>query len=687
MKADQEKYSAIASEVQQLTTKLETVSNRIRSEELNVERLKSELETAEKSVTVCTEHRDSYQAYSQADRTLQELNQSRNQQEKLLRDRQKLTESLGAHQAKLAVLTQKGERRSQIGADLKRFEPLTQQQTDLEQSQKQLHEQLQVFQSWKQTIQRDERRLALLQQSQKQLGAEIERLEGLGASVKQIPQLEEQQQRYQQQLSRIEAATQFEADLRQILSQAQKRSSIHTHHLQAATATLKELQQATPVWQPQIEAVLATIANGSKLNQHLVRDLQGILDDLSEQLLADRLRQHLQDTQDQLRTVRDQESQYRGLEAKFDQEEKLDAEVLELRSLIAEHQSQLAAEPGLREQLAHLAGQLAALDQPRERSRILEQELKQLLKVDTELSQVQSVLKHGQDAMATIDEGLRAFENLAEQIREQQNLCDRYKADHQTYLEHQKSANSFKDRKTQLDAAIVHLTQIQDQLRELTNQKARLDETYDPNQVKQINAEYEEANRQKISLSTTLPLEAKRLQECEVRLSRLQVVQQKRTEAQSQLKQKQKTERFIKFARRSYKEAAPRITERYVQSISYEADRLFRELLNRPNVALQWTRDYEITVQEGEHSRRFINLSGGEQMCAALAVRLALLKVLADIDIAFFDEPTTNMDRPRRESLAEAIGNIKSFRQLFVISHDDTFEQITENVILVERES
>lgn len=73
-------------------------------------------------------------------------------------------------------------------------------------------------------------------------------------------------------------------------------------------------------------------------------------------------------------------------------------------------------------------------------------------------------------------------------------------------------------------------------------------------------------------------------------------------------------------------------------------------------------------------------------MCAALAVRLALLKVLADIDVAFFDEPTTNMDRPRRQGLAEAIARIKSFQQLFVISHDDTFEQVTETVITVERE-
>ena len=141
----------------------------------------------------------------------------------------------------------------------------------------------------------------------------------------------------------------------------------------------------------------------------------------------------------------------------------------------------------------------------------------------------------------------------------------------------------------------------------------------------------------------------------------------------------------MNYARKVYKAAGPKITERYVHNISREADRLFRELLGRANVALTWSADYEITVQEGAHTRRFINLSGGEQMCAALAVRLALLKILADIDVAFFDEPTTNMDQPRRASLAEAIARIKSFKQLFVISHDDTFEQVTETVITVER--
>ena len=68
-------------------------------------------------------------------------------------------------------------------------------------------------------------------------------------------------------------------------------------------------------------------------------------------------------------------------------------------------------------------------------------------------------------------------------------------------------------------------------------------------------------------------------------------------------------------------------------------------------------------------------------MAAALSVRLALLKQLTDIRIAFFDEPTTNMDAERRENFAQQIGRIAHFDQLFVISHDDTFDSYVDNVI------
>ena len=134
------------------------------------------------------------------------------------------------------------------------------------------------------------------------------------------------------------------------------------------------------------------------------------------------------------------------------------------------------------------------------------------------------------------------------------------------------------------------------------------------------------------------------------------------------------------------RQAGPLVTESYLYNISIEANQLFREITGEGGRALRWTKDYEIVVEEGGHDRSFINLSGGEQMVAALSVRLALLKQLSDIRVAFFDEPTVNMDAERRERLAQQIGQVRDFDQLFVISHDDTFEQTVDHVLPVARE-
>ena len=141
------------------------------------------------------------------------------------------------------------------------------------------------------------------------------------------------------------------------------------------------------------------------------------------------------------------------------------------------------------------------------------------------------------------------------------------------------------------------------------------------------------------------------------------------------------------FIRDTLRKAGPLVTESYLYNISIDANQLFREITGEGGRALRWSKDYDILLEEGGHERPFASLSGGEQMVAALSVRLALLKQLSDIRVAFFDEPTVNMDAERRERLAQQIGQVRDFEQLFVISHDDTFEQTVDHVVPVTREA
>jgi DNA repair protein SbcC/Rad50 len=156
-------------------------------------------------------------------------------------------------------------------------------------------------------------------------------------------------------------------------------------------------------------------------------------------------------------------------------------------------------------------------------------------------------------------------------------------------------------------------------------------------------------------------------------------------EARAELATLEELERMLQQFRETIKEAGPNILKAVLHAISTEANRIFGEILGDRSSALSWEQDYEIVLRRDGRERSFAQLSGGEQMSAALAVRLALLRGLSRLDMAFFDEPTQNMDGERRGNLAEQIRRVRGFEQLVVISHDDTFEQGLDSVIHLDK--
>ncbi|MFN3331808.1 MAG: hypothetical protein ACK47M_04775, partial [Caldilinea sp.] len=144
-------------------------------------------------------------------------------------------------------------------------------------------------------------------------------------------------------------------------------------------------------------------------------------------------------------------------------------------------------------------------------------------------------------------------------------------------------------------------------------------------------------------------------------------------------------EQALEAIRSIIRQAGPYVTEAIVRRVSEGAATIFGELMQDHRRVLCWEMDYGVTLTTDGIVRSFRQLSGGEQMSAALAVRLALVREMSNVNVAFFDEPTANLDSVRRELLAQQIMTVRGFNQLFVISHDDTFEQATQNLIRVKR--
>ncbi len=173
-------------------------------------------------------------------------------------------------------------------------------------------------------------------------------------------------------------------------------------------------------------------------------------------------------------------------------------------------------------------------------------------------------------------------------------------------------------------------------------------------------------------------------------ITRLEARQRELDAAQAERAERLAVLSLLETLRQVLRDAGPVVTRALVEMISLHADRLYTEIMQsnggqNPATRLRWTEDYDIVLASQGRERTFQQLSGGEQMAAALAVRLALLREISTVDVAFFDEPTANLDSDRRANLAAQVLNVKGFAQLFVISHDDTFEQDTDFAVRIEK--
>ena len=153
---------------------------------------------------------------------------------------------------------------------------------------------------------------------------------------------------------------------------------------------------------------------------------------------------------------------------------------------------------------------------------------------------------------------------------------------------------------------------------------------------------------------------------------------------------------LVKFLRNQvFKNVSSQLSERFREEISSRADRIYRSICESDE-ELFWGDNYQIVLKdmvEGEiRERTDDQLSGGQMMSAVVALRLALLQTIG-ARIAFFDEPTSNLDAERRENLAKAFRAIDVgqeevtehwYDQLFLVSHDVSFTEITDQTIQLD---
>ena len=119
-----------------------------------------------------------------------------------------------------------------------------------------------------------------------------------------------------------------------------------------------------------------------------------------------------------------------------------------------------------------------------------------------------------------------------------------------------------------------------------------------------------------------------------------------------------------------------------------------RDLFERFNLAysdIKIDDDYNISVIGPSGEQDIDQISGGERVALAIALRLAIAQVLSGrIETVIMDEPTTHLDEERRKELVNILNSFfreggRIIPQMLIITHHNEIEEVADVVYSVKK--
>ncbi len=379
------------------------------------------------------------------------------------------------------------------------------------------------------------------------------------------------------------------------------------------------------------------------------------------------------------------DGQVRELEGLRMQVQQLREQAQQCDLVIQERRQQAKELQGSGEQLTQVKEQLKELNDPRGQTKAQHEIIRQEPTYQRQLQERQRELQTTEQQLQSLQQQLQAYANLDEHVGEQEATLQQASAGYKTYMQNEQTARLLPQREQAYREILNTAEQAEQDLQAAEQAYQQAKAAFNEEELARVDVEIKELRRELNKLVGEIQQTQRAISEHEQRIQKAEAFLVELEAAQKERTTLDDLQRMMELFRKYIKEAAPHVLKAMLDDISAEANRIFGEIMGDRSAQLSWQNDYEIMLRRQGVNRTFAQLSGGEQMSAALAVRLALLKKLSSLNIAFFDEPTQNMDELRRSNLAEQIRRVRGFDQLIVISHDDTFEQGLDSLIRLRK--
>ena len=277
------------------------------------------------------------------------------------------------------------------------------------------------------------------------------------------------------------------------------------------------------------------------------------------------------------------------------------------------------------------------------------------------------------------------IESIKSKIKTFENKLDDLKNPYNEYLKNNVLAEDLENLLLKVDKNIKELYSLRTDKNLLKEKVSILEEKIKNIKIDELKEKYDIIKEELNEINKKLGSSQEKIENYKKILEKISSQEEKEKKLLIEFKKLENKFNKASLIRNEVGQMGRAISKYMLSGISNIASVNFNKITGRTE-RIEWSNEekdkYAVYLVGQERKIAFEQLSGGEQVSVAIAIRGTMTEYFTNSKFMILDEPTNNLDTERKKLLAEFMGEIlNNLEQSIIVTHDDTFREMAEKII------
>ncbi|WP_338995087.1 SMC family ATPase [Fusobacterium animalis] len=277
------------------------------------------------------------------------------------------------------------------------------------------------------------------------------------------------------------------------------------------------------------------------------------------------------------------------------------------------------------------------------------------------------------------------IESIKSEIKTFENKLDILKNPYNEYLKNNVLAEDLNNLLLKVDKNIKELYSLRTKKNLLKEKVSDLEEKIKNIKIAELKEKYDIIKEELNEINKKLGSSQEKIENYKKILEKISSQEEKQKKLLIEFKKLENKFNKASLIRNEVGQMGRAISKYMLSGISNIASVNFNKITGRTE-KIEWSNEekdkYAVYLVGQERKIAFEQLSGGEQVSVAIAIRGTMTEYFTNSKFMILDEPTNNLDTERKKLLTEYMGEIlNNLEQSIIVTHDDTFREMAEKII------